>query len=90
MVAWDNAFQPKKMDAEWVELPGPASLWPKGYDYERFGWEAESSKSDANSVYNFVTSYAGVKDVPPQFSGMLKSKTELRWKKGGEVDMFDA
>jgi hypothetical protein len=82
-------MKPKGKDADWVELPGPSSLWPKSYDYERFGFAPESDKVGAESVYMFVTGDAGMEDVPPQFSGMLKSKTELRWKKGGEVDVFD-
>lgn len=89
IITWDNAFQPKNKDNDWVELPGPASLWLRDYDYERFGWEVESDKCDAEAIYSFITDNAAQEETPPQYSGMLKSMVELRWKKGGEIDSFD-
>lgn len=89
IIAWDTSFRPAKKSDKWVELPGPAWLWPDNYDFERFGWESTEGAMDAKGVYKFIVNRASVEETPKQFSSLLKSVSVLRWKRPGEVDFFD-
>jgi hypothetical protein len=33
-----NCWQLATVDEEWIDLPGPAALWPDDYDLESFGF----------------------------------------------------
>lgn len=99
LFAWDTeAF----WDGKYMNLPGPAWLWPNGYDFKKFGFEPESEAKHAKSIWQSVMrshDYLQMPDlrdkkewykIPVEFSNMLKSTTELRWKNVGEVDTWDA
>lgn len=85
LTAWDSSL----CRGDQVKLPGPAWLWPDVYDFKGYGFEAEVNKIEAKEIYTFITKSGDKEEAPLAFGSMLKSVTELRWKKGGEEDEFD-
>lgn len=85
LAPWSKSFNRGNQ----FQFPGPACFWPDDYDYFGHGFKPEDDQDAARSIYEFIRGNMGKEEVPQQFSCMLKSDTELRWKKHGELDPFD-
>jgi hypothetical protein len=64
-------------DAEdWVDLPGPAALWPDGYDLEKFGFGLPPLEKAP--LYQRAFEIAMLElDEPEDFSFLLHSSNDL-------------
>lgn len=73
VASWSSDF----LKGEWLQLPGPAWLWPDDYDLESHGFEPETDAEAAETLYRMV--YANSIVAPPRSDRVLLSFSEFRW-----------
>jgi hypothetical protein len=62
------------MDAEYVELPGPAEWWPENYDYEKHGFAVPAVDNGYQEAFAMVFS----DEEPERYAFVFPSDDDLR------------
>jgi len=65
------------MRGGWIQLPGPAWLWPKHYDFEKHGLVPERDAIVAKALFDMVY-YGNDETIPPGFFNVVESYTDFR------------